>query len=369
MGDDAGRAHTDAAFLVVSEPAHDGRLNHRHQSHVGVGRNSDGTHQARGEFRGDEDGRRTVGTSDDADSTGLHRGEPEVQSDDVGTEDTELCRCTDEDQFRVGNQGGEVRHSADTQEDERGIEPLQHTEIEIVKYGSILIDTYLQAVGERDVADDDTEADGNQQHRFVLFQNGQGDEERADGNHDDVAQFGVGETRVAPELLDAADKAVHKSAACLQFQQAGQDKTVHKVLYNFMMILFVGVLAEFGQHAAGALRVEEADHEAFRARAGRLVDEAHALLFHFLQCVGGIVHAESHVVDALTALLDEGGDGAFGASGLQKLDFGLSHHEEGGLHLLVGDLFRSVALHAKDVFVIGNCIRQALHGDAKVFNM
>ena len=64
----------------------------------------------------------------------------------------------------------------------------------------------MEAIGERDVADDDTEANRNQQHRLVLLEDGKADEEATDDDHDDVAEFCIGEAGVAPKLLETTDE-------------------------------------------------------------------------------------------------------------------------------------------------------------------
>ena len=124
MGDHARRAHANTALLIVGEQAHNRRLDYGNQSHVGVGRDGDGTHQARRQFRRDKDGGRTVGAANDTDSAGFHRGETEQQCDDVGAENTELGCGTNQNQFRVGYQGGEVRHSSDAKEYQRRVKTL-----------------------------------------------------------------------------------------------------------------------------------------------------------------------------------------------------------------------------------------------------
>ena len=110
--------------------------------------------------------------------------------------------------------------------------------------------------------------------------------------------------------------------------------------------------AEFGEDTAGGFRVSEADHEVLGAGAGGLVDEAHFLGGQLVEGFVGVGYREGDVVDALAAVLDELRDGALRTCRLQELDLGLAHLEEGGLYLLVGDLFDVVAFHPEDVLVI-----------------
>ena len=105
--------------------------------------------------------------------------------------------------------------------------------------------------------------------------------------------------------------------------------------------------------------------------ARRLVDEADAGFLSFLQVTFQVLHGESDVVHTTLAvvLLDEGGDGALGAGGLQELDFGLAAAQEGGPHLLVSDFFNGVALRAQQFFKERNGLVQARDGDSNVFNV
>ena len=111
--------------------------------------------------------------------------------------------------------------------------------------------------------------------------------------------------------------------------------------------------------------------ESFSAAAALLVDEADALLLGVVEGLVGVLHGEGDVVDAALAavFLDEGGDGAFGAGGLEEFDFGLSAHEEGGLDFLVGDFFDGVAFEAHNIFPVGDGFVEAGDGDADVFDV
>lgn len=141
--------------------------------------------------------------SDDTDGTGLARVEAHAQGDGVGTEDTELGGGSDEHQLRVGNQGREVGHGTDTQEDERRIPALYHTLIENVEYRPFFVDTQLQAgIFERYVTDEDTESDGDKQHGLKFFRDGQIDEEAPEKYHDEVAPHDIGETCIGEKFLN-----------------------------------------------------------------------------------------------------------------------------------------------------------------------
>lgn len=117
--------------------------------------------------------------------------------------------------------------------------------------------------------------------------------------------------------------------------------------------------------------MQEGDAQAFGAAARGLVNKADAQFLGLFEVAFKVLDGESDVVHtALTVvLLDEGGDGAFGAGGLQKLDFGLAAAQESGLHFLVGDFFDGIALGAKQLFKERNGLVQTRDGDSNVFNV
>ena len=86
--------------------------------------------------------------------------------------------------------------------------------------------------------------------------------------------------------------------------------------------------------------MQETDVQVLGSLACLLVDEAHALVLAFVQCGVGVVDGESNVVHTALAavLLNERGNGALGASGLEKLDFHVAYLEKGGLDFLVCNL-------------------------------
>ena len=141
--------------------------------------------------------------------------EAHLQGDDVSTEDTELSGCTDQHQLWIGNQGREVGHGTDTEEDQRRIPTLLHTLIEDVQHGALLVDTQLQtSVFERNITDQDTEADGDQQHRLELIANRQEDEQQADEQHHDVPRRRVRESCVGEEDLNVLHQELRETLSC-----------------------------------------------------------------------------------------------------------------------------------------------------------
>ena len=65
-----------------------------------------------------------------------------------------------------------------------------------------------------------------------------------------------------------------------------------------------GVLAEFGQHAEGALGMQEGDLRIVRAGDGRVVQHGKAGFLGLGDVVSNVVGLESDVVDAFPFLLD-----------------------------------------------------------------
>jgi hypothetical protein len=134
---------------------------------------------------------------------------------------------------------------------------------------------------------------------------------------------------------------------------------------------FIFILAKFRQNAAGRFGMQEGDAQSFGALAGSLVDEADAGFLGLFKVAFKVFHGESDMVHTALAvvLLNESGDGAFGAGRLQKLDFGLAAAQKSGLHFLVGNFFNGIALGAKQLFKERNGLVQACDGDSNVFNV
>ena len=134
LGDLARRFHTDGTLLGGGHESHDGRLDDGDESHVGVGRHSDGTHQVGSQLRRKEDGCGAVSTTDDADGTSLVGSETQGQGAGVGGKNTRLCGGTDEEEFGVGEQGGEVGHGTDAQEYQWRVPTVLHTVIKDMQH-------------------------------------------------------------------------------------------------------------------------------------------------------------------------------------------------------------------------------------------
>ena len=105
---------------------------------------------------------------------------------DEGHEHAELRRRPQQEGDGVGDERPEVRHGPNAQENQRRVHTLQHAEIEVVQHGTVFVDAHLQTVGEGDVAQDDTKADGDQQQWLVFLDDTQGDEYETEHNHNQV---------------------------------------------------------------------------------------------------------------------------------------------------------------------------------------
>ena len=196
--------HLDDALFLGGEQSHEGRLDERHEGHVAIGADGDGSHEVRGQLGRQEDGGRTVGTTDDGDTGCLVGLEAKGQRQHVGTEDAKLGSAADEHQLGIGQQGREVGHGTDAQEDEWRIPALAHALVEDVEHGVVLIEAYLQSgIGtEGDITQDDTQSDGHQQQGLEVFLDGKIDEQGAYGYHDEVAHRGIGKACVGEKLVE-----------------------------------------------------------------------------------------------------------------------------------------------------------------------
>ncbi len=125
-------------------------------------------------------------------------------------EDSYLCGGSDKHEPRLGNQGGEIRHRSDSEEYERRIPAVADTRVEDVHHGAFLIDSYLQAFCERDVADYHAESYRHEQKRLPVFFDGNGDECYSYAYHHDVLPCHIGEACVLQELLQAVNNCVHR---------------------------------------------------------------------------------------------------------------------------------------------------------------
>ena len=88
--------------------------------------------------RGNVNRRRSVSTADDSNGTGfLSRKNTERHRADEGDEDAELCRSTQQEALRVGNQRTKVRHRADAEENQRRVDAELNALIEVIEQSAV----------------------------------------------------------------------------------------------------------------------------------------------------------------------------------------------------------------------------------------
>ena len=187
--------HLDGALLGSGQHTHEGRLDHRNERHVAVCGNSDRTQQSGSQGLGDQNRRRTVSATDDTDGCRLLRGkERRQQGKTKGDKHAKLCACADEQALGVGDQGGEIGHSADTDKDQAGIYTQLYTEIQKVEESAVVEDqTEVNLVGNKiiqmeqictgQVGEQHTHGDRQQEQRLKLFDNGEIHKDAHDGEH------------------------------------------------------------------------------------------------------------------------------------------------------------------------------------------
>ena len=81
--------------------------------------------------------------------------------------------------------------------------------IQNVQHRSLFIDTDLETFDERDVSDDHTEADRDEEQWLPVLQDRNSDEGDTDDDHDEVLPGHVRKSGIAPELLQAFKNRVH----------------------------------------------------------------------------------------------------------------------------------------------------------------
>ena len=100
--------------------------------------------------------------------------------------------------------------------------------------------------------------------------------------------------------------------------------------------------------------MNEGDVQAFSTLAGSFVKNATILVLNLLECIGNtVLNTECDVLDSATTtvLLNELGDSAVGASGLEKLYLSLTYFEESGSYVLVLYLFDCKAFETEKFLI------------------
>lgn len=230
LGDLTRGGHNDLAFFFRSKYPHDGRLDDRHQRHVTVGCHRDGTQQMGRQTGGGEDGGGAVGTADDADGSGFRPGEAQDLGADEGEEDTQLGRSAQQKAGGTGDQRGEVGHGADAQEDQRRVNAQLDAQVDVVHHAAGVAQHFpVDVVGlieenldvedavQGQVGHEHAEADGQQQQRFELLDDGQVQQHAGNRQHDGVFPAAVGEENLCPagigeNFRNIGDNRTHGSA-------------------------------------------------------------------------------------------------------------------------------------------------------------
>ena len=92
--------------------------------------------------------------------------------------------------------------------------------------------------------------------------------------------------------------------------------------------------------------MQECDVQAFRTFTGSFVNQADTFSFNFCESVcHSVFHSKCQMVHtAVTVVLfDEFGNGAFGRSGFEQLNFHVTYFQESGSYLLIFYGFNVVA--------------------------
>ena len=139
-------------------------------------------------YVGHEDGGGAVRRADDGDGGRVGKVEAEKTCHAQGEEDAELGRRAEKHHFRVGEQGGEVDHGPDADEQEQGEKLVgdagvkQDVDSAHLGLPGDLVDLG-HGPGEGEVHQDRAEAHGHQEGGLHLLDDSQVDEDSADGPH------------------------------------------------------------------------------------------------------------------------------------------------------------------------------------------
>ena len=110
--------HVDHQLLLAAQTLDHQGDDDRHEGHVTVSSDGNGTQQVGSKLDGGEDSRGTIGTSDDAQGTCLLRSKAHSQSHQEDREDTHLCCCTKDGKLEVAKHRTEVGQGSHTHEDD-----------------------------------------------------------------------------------------------------------------------------------------------------------------------------------------------------------------------------------------------------------
>jgi len=197
-------AHFDLTLLLGGQRTHDGRLDNRHEGHVGVSGHSDRTEQLGREDRSEVDRRRTVRTADDTDRTGLLGRESKRIGADEREENTDLRRSSQQKALGIGDQRAEIGHGTHAHEDKAGVYAELHAQVEVVQQSGLRHEDVpmdvpsgeelsVIEIGSGEIRQQHAERDGQQQQRLELMFDGQIEQEESHADHDQASPPHVGE--------------------------------------------------------------------------------------------------------------------------------------------------------------------------------
>ena len=115
--------------------------------------------------------------------------------------------------------------------------------------------------------------------------------------------------------------------------------------------------------------MQEGNLQTISTATGSFVDKTDAICIALCQSLGyTILYLEGYMVNATATIVQELLDGAFGACGLQQLNFYFAYLEECGLYLLVLNNLFLVELQSENVGVVGENFCNVLDGNAQMFD-
>ena len=193
-------AHADGALPRRSQRARDGRLDQRHQGHVGIGRDRDGAEQFRREHAGEIKRGRTVRAADNGDGRGLLQAEIEPaqvgqqQGAQQGREYADLGRGAENHRSRIGEQRPEVGQRAHAHENQQGENRGRQSDLVKLPQNAVTGGDFDAGY----VGQQSAEGDRQQQQGFELLADGQIQQQQADQHHRRLGQVELIQSRVLP---------------------------------------------------------------------------------------------------------------------------------------------------------------------------
>ena len=163
----------------VGEQAHDRRLDDGHESHIAVRDHRDRGEQIRRDAGCHENGGRPVHGADDGNRAGGGEIEPEAESQQDGGEDAEVSGSAQQGHARILKQRAKIGHGAQADEQE------ERENFSGDADGVQLPEQAFWAgdAGQRQIGEDGSEADRQEQDGFHVLCDGQVDQHPADEHH------------------------------------------------------------------------------------------------------------------------------------------------------------------------------------------